>query len=55
MPINYNVITQVLVKMGLHAPPKSLIENYMIEIAKAYNVPFTPDPAMLMVGKQIII
>ena len=39
----------MLVKMSLHAPPKLLVENYMLEIAKAYNVPFVPDVSALKV------
>ncbi|XP_013409985.1 IST1 homolog isoform X2 [Lingula anatina] len=35
-------------KLSIYAPPKILIENYMLEIAKAYNVPFEPDPIAMM-------
>jgi len=35
-------------KLDPHAPPKSLIENYLIEIAKNYNVEFEPDRAALL-------
>jgi len=31
------------------APPKILIENYMIEIARTYKVPFEPDPLVMKV------
>jgi len=34
--------------MSLACPPKILIENYMIEIAKSYKVPFEPDPVIMM-------
>uniref|UniRef100_A0A914UW56 IST1 homolog n=2 Tax=Plectus sambesii TaxID=2011161 RepID=A0A914UW56_9BILA len=30
-------------KLSVQAPPKVLVERYMIEIAKSCNVPFTPD------------
>ena len=40
---------QVLVKMSLYAPSKLLIENYMIEIARAFNVPFVPDASAMEV------
>lgn len=30
--------------MSIQAPPKILVENYLIEIAKNYNVPYEPDP-----------
>jgi hypothetical protein len=36
--------------MSIAAPPKALIENYMIEIAKTYKVPFEPDLAVLNVS-----
>ncbi len=36
--------------MGVAAPPKKLIEQYMIEIAKSFNVPFEPDPSAMMVS-----
>lgn len=44
----YNV--QVLHKLSLAAPPKILVENYMIEIARTYKVPFEPDPLVMMVS-----
>ena len=36
--------------MGTRPPPKILIENYMIEIAKAFNVPFVPDASIMAVS-----
>lgn len=30
-------------KLGVEAPPKILVERYLIEIAKNYNVPYEPD------------
>lgn len=45
-----NVNEQVMHKMSIAAPPKILIENYMVEIAKTYKVPFEPDLALLNVG-----
>ena len=42
-------VVQVLVKMSLYSPPKLLIENYMVEIARAYNVPFVPDISVMEV------
>ena len=49
---NQIVNFQVLIKMGVAAPPKKLIEQYMIEIAKSFNIPFEPDPTALMVGLE---
>ncbi|XP_061176718.1 IST1 homolog [Saccostrea echinata] len=42
-----NVNEKVMHKLGVQAPPKILVERYMIEIAKTYNVPFEPDPAVM--------
>jgi|SRR6218665_1590966 len=39
-------------RMNVAAPPKRLVENYMAEIAKTYNVPFEPDPLVMMVRKR---
>lgn len=30
-------------KLSVEAPPKILVERYLIEIAKNYNVPYEPD------------
>lgn len=42
-----NVSEKVMHKLGVQAPPKILIERYMIEIARSYNVPFEPDPSVM--------
>jgi len=42
-----NVSEKVMHKLGVQAPPKILIERYMIEISKSYNVPFEPDPSVM--------
>lgn len=31
-------------KIGVQPPPKILVEKYLIEIAKNYNIPYEPDP-----------
>lgn len=36
-------------KLSVEAPPKILVERYLIEIAKNYNVPYEPD-AMVRVS-----
>lgn len=43
-----NVNEKVVHRMNVAAPPKRLVENYMAEIAKTYNVPFEPDPLVMM-------
>ena len=37
-------------KMSIYSPPKALIENYMVEIAKSFNVDFLPDPLVMLVS-----
>ncbi|XP_061101731.1 IST1 homolog isoform X1 [Conger conger] len=34
---------RLMLKLGVEAPPKILVERYLIEIAKNYNVPYEPD------------
>ncbi|XP_071455614.1 IST1 homolog isoform X2 [Hetaerina americana] len=34
-------------KMSVQSPPKLLVEKYMIEIAKNYNVEYEPDPQVM--------
>jgi len=41
---------QVIHRLGAEAPKKSLVENYMIEIARNYKVEYEPDPTMFMVS-----
>ena len=42
-----NVSEKVMQKLSVQAPPKLLVERYMMEIAKSYNVPFEPDPTVM--------
>ena len=42
--------SQVIHRLGAEAPKKSLVENYMIEIARNYKVDYDPDPSMFLVG-----
>lgn len=37
------VFYQLMHKLSVEAPPKILVERYLIEIAKNYNVPYEPD------------
>lgn len=41
-------------RLGVEAPKKSLVENYMIEIARNYKVQYDPDPSMFLVRCGII-
>jgi len=44
---------QVVHKLSAAAPPKILVENYMVEIARTYKVPFEPDPLVMMVSVSV--
>lgn len=35
-------------KLSVQSPPKILIEKYLIEIAKNYNVNYEPDPQVMI-------
>lgn len=37
------LISQLMHKLSVEAPPKILVERYLIEIARNYNVPYEPD------------
>lgn len=39
-------------KLSVEAPPKILVERYLIEIAKNYNVPYEPD-SVVMVSERL--
>lgn len=34
-------------KLAIQAPPKLLVENYLIEIAKMFNIAYEPDPQVM--------
>lgn len=34
-------------KLSIQAPPKLLVEKYVIEIAKSYDIPYEPDPQVM--------
>lgn len=35
-------------KLAIQAPPKLLVEKYLIEIAKNYNIDYEPDPQVML-------
>ena len=41
-------------RLGVEAPKKSLVENYMIEIARNYKIDYDPDPSMFMVSDLLL-
>ncbi|XP_059849075.1 IST1 homolog isoform X3 [Hypanus sabinus] len=38
---------RLMLKLSVEAPPKILVERYLIEIAKNYNVPYEPDAVVM--------
>ena len=46
---DYVHLCQVIHRLGAEAPKKSLVENYMVEIARNYHIDYQPDPTMFMV------
>lgn len=50
---NMDTVSQKLKhKLSLRPPPKILVEKYLIEISKNYNVPYEPD---LQVRKRTVV
>jgi len=47
---NETVNARLIVKLSPQPPPKTLVENYLIEIARSHNVAFEPDPSVIEVG-----
>jgi vacuolar protein sorting-associated protein IST1 len=43
----HKVSEKLMHKLAIQAPPKLLVENYLIEIAKNYNVEYEPDPLVM--------
>ncbi|KAI1286774.1 IST1 -like protein [Halotydeus destructor] len=41
------VSEKLMHKLSIQAPPKLLVEKYLIEIAKSHNVPYEPDPDVM--------
>ncbi|KAH8305196.1 hypothetical protein KR018_000545 [Drosophila ironensis] len=44
---NHQVSEKLMHKLTLQAPPKLLVENYLIAIAKNYNIEYEPDPQVM--------
>lgn len=41
-------------KLSIQSPPKLLVEKYVIEIAKSYNIPYEPDSQIMDMEKGIL-
>ena len=48
-----NVNDKVKRKLGVEPPPKILVENYLIEIAKNFNINYEPDKTVMLVSDFI--
>lgn len=46
------LVFQLMHKLSVEAPPKILVERYLIEIAKNYNVPYEPDSVVMVSQPQ---
>lgn len=46
------VSEKLMHKLTLQAPPKLLIENYLIAIAKNYNIEYEPDPQVMQEAEK---
>ncbi|XP_005185636.1 IST1 homolog isoform X1 [Musca domestica] len=44
---DHRVSEKLMHKLQLQAPPKLLVEKYLIEIAKNYNIEYEPDPQVI--------
>ncbi|XP_076226067.1 increased sodium tolerance 1-like protein isoform X2 [Nomia melanderi] len=42
-------------KMSVQSPSKLLVEKYLVEIAKNYNVEFEPDPQVIAQGQEALL
>ncbi|XP_044266088.1 IST1 homolog isoform X2 [Tribolium madens] len=42
-------------KLSIQSPAKLLVEKYVIEIAKSYNVPYEPDPQVMELEKDALL
>ncbi|XP_055531019.1 IST1 homolog isoform X2 [Wyeomyia smithii] len=47
----HKVSDKLMHKMAIQAPPKLLVEKYLIEIAKIFNVDYEPDPIVMQSDK----
>ncbi|XP_031620956.1 IST1 homolog isoform X3 [Contarinia nasturtii] len=43
----HTVSEKLMHKLSIQAPPKLLVEKYLIEIAKIYNIEYEPDPQVM--------
>ncbi|XP_023014171.2 increased sodium tolerance 1-like protein isoform X2 [Leptinotarsa decemlineata] len=46
-----SISTKLKHRMSIQSPPKLLVEKYMIEIARSYNLDYEPDPHVMSMEK----
>lgn len=51
---NHDVNPKVMQKLNVKAPPANLCEAYLVEIAKSYDVEFTPDTNLLCSQPKLV-
>lgn len=44
---DHHVSEKLMHKLAVQAPPKLLVEKYLIEIAKIYHIEYEPDPQIM--------
>lgn len=52
VPESHVPALQLMHKLSVESPPKILVERYLIEIAKNYNVPYEPDSVVMVSEAQ---
>uniref|UniRef100_A0A336K5L5 IST1 homolog n=1 Tax=Culicoides sonorensis TaxID=179676 RepID=A0A336K5L5_CULSO len=51
----YKPSEKLVHKLAIQAPPKLLVEKYLIEIAKVYNIEYEPDPQVMSQRDGVLI
>lgn len=49
---DHNVSEKLMHKLAIQAPPKLLVEKYLIEIATIYKIDYEPDPQVMKEEEQ---
>lgn len=49
---DHNVSEKLMHKLAIQAPPKLLVEKYLVEIAAIYKIDYEPDPQVMKEEEQ---
>lgn len=49
---DHNVSEKLMHKLAIQAPPKLLVEKYLVEIASIYKIDYEPDPQVMKEEEQ---